>query len=81
MSIDVFELDEKDFYPNNLFLIYKSKNENRERIVQLLLYKKQFYQIKKLNTFIGAEDKRYPCRNCLATFTTEAVLKEHQEMC
>ena len=61
--------------------IYRSKNENvpRDRIVDLLFYRKHCSLTK--NCILSYQQKmEEKVRNCLNTFSTEDVLEKNQEL-
>ena len=46
------------------------------------IYKKQFYIfIKKLDVFLGDHNKKFICRQCLSSYTSENMLIKHKEKC
>ena len=83
LSIDIFELN---FYQHgnkgkhNLIPFEISKNKS-DRVVDLIIYKKHYALIKKINVNLGDHHKNLICRRCFNSYTNENALKNHKEKC
>ena len=47
---------------------------NSDRFVDLLIHKNQYSLFEKLNVFFGDHNKKFICRRCLSSYTTENML-------
>ena len=56
-----------------------SKNNTENRVIDLAIYKKHYVLIKKLNVFIGKKDKKFICRLCLISYTSENMVTKHKQ--
>ena len=83
LSINIFEVsfyqDQKK-WRHKLVPIEVSKNESN-RVIGLLIYKKHYALIKKLNVFLGDHHKTFICRRCLNSYTSRNMLKLHKLKC
>ena len=83
LSVNIFELN---FYPDQnqwkhkLIPIEVSKN-NSDRVIDLAIYKNHYVLIKKLDVFLGDHNKKYTCRQCLSSYTSENMLMKHKQKC
>ena len=83
LSVNVFELV---FYPDQnqwkhkLIPIEISKNDSAG-VIDLAIYKNHYVLIKKLNTFLGDHNKKFICRRCLCSYTSENMLIKHKPKC
>ena len=57
-----------------------SENDSDKDIV-LAIYKNHYAPIKKLDVFLGDHNKKYICRRCLSSYTSENMLTEHKPKC
>ena len=83
LSVNIFELNfyqDKSKWNHNLIPIEISKNES-DRNVDLLLYKKHYALIKKLNVFLGDHHKSFICGRCLSSYTSKSMLMLHKPKC
>ena len=71
---------DKNKWKQNLIPIEISKNKS-DRVVSLLLYIKRYALIKKLNVFLGDHHKKFICRRCLYSYTSEKMLRIHKLKC
>ena len=57
-----------------------SKNIS-DRVIDLAIYKNHYLLIKKLDVFLGDHNKKFLCRQCLNSYTSENMLMKHKEKC
>ena len=82
-SVNIFELnfyEDGNQWKDKLIPIEISKN-NSDRVIDLAIYKNHFVLIKKLDVFLGDHNKKYICRQCLCSYTSENMLIKHKEKC
>ena len=82
-SVNIFQLNfyqDKNKWKHNLSPIQISKKES-DRFVDLLIYKKHYALIKKLDVFLGDHYKNFICRRCLSSYTSENMLMLHKPNC
>ena len=83
VSINIIELN---FYQDNnkwkhkLIPIELSKNE-KDKVIDVLIYKNHYALNKKLNVFIDKEDNKYTCRKCLSGYTSDNMINKHKQKC
>ena len=83
LSVNIFELN---FYQNQnqwkhkLMPIEISKN-NSDKVIDLAIYKNHYVPIKKLDVFLGEHIKKFICRRCLSSYTSENMLIKHKPKC
>ena len=83
LSVIIFELN---FYQDqkqwkcNIIPIEISKN-NTDRIIDLAIYRNHYVLIKKLDRFLGDHNKKFICRRCLSSYTSENMLLKHEQKC
>ena len=65
---------------NKLIPIEISKNDS-DRVIDLAIYKNHYVLIKKLDVFLGDYNKKFICRQCLSSYTSENMLMKHKEKC
>ena len=75
----IFNQD-KDKWKHNLIPIEFSKIDS-DRVFDLLIYKKHFALIKKLNAFLGDHHRNFICRRCLNSYINENAFETHKENC
>ena len=82
LSINIFELN---FYQDQnkgriLKLIPKevSKNDS-DKVIDLAICKNHYLLIKKLDVFLGDHSKKFICRRCLNSYTSEIMLLLHKK--
>ena len=64
LSISIYELNfyqEDSKWKHNLTPIEISKNDTVDRVIDIIINKNLYVLKKKLNVFIGKEDKKYDC--------------------
>ena len=82
LSVNLFEIN---FYQDQNKWKYKiipieiSKN-NTDRIIDLAIYKNHYVLIKKLDIFLD-HNKKFICRRCLSSYTSENMLIKHKTKC
>ena len=57
-----------------------SKN-NSDRFIDLAIYKNHYVLIKKIDVFLGCHNKKYICRQCLSSYTSENMLIKQKQKC
>ena len=83
LSVNLFELN---FYQDQNKWKYKliptevSKNDS-DGVIDLAIYKNHYVLIKKLDVFLGDHNKKYICRQCLSSYTSENMLIKHKQKC
>ena len=83
LSINIFELNfyqDQNQWKHKLIPSEISKNES-DRVIDLAIYKNHYVLIKKLDVFLGDHNKKYICRRCLCSYTSEKMLKKHKTKC
>ena len=83
LFINIFELNfhrDRNKWKNKLIPIEISKNKS-ERVFDLAIYKKYYILIKKLDVFLGDHNKKFICRQCLSSYTSENMLEKHKRKC
>ena len=83
LSVNIFELvfyrDDNE-WKHKLLPIEISKN-NSDRVIDLAIYKNHYVLVKKLNVFLGDHNKKFICRRCLSSYTSENMLIKHKPRC
>ena len=83
LSINIIELNfyqDKNQKKHNLIPIEVSKNDS-DKVIDLIIYKNQYPLVKKLNVFLGDHHKKFICRRCLNSYTSEIMLRIHKPKC
>ena len=83
LSVNIFELNfyqDQNQWKHKLIPIEISKN-NTDRVIDLAIYKNHYVLIKKLDVFLGDHNKKYICRRCLSSYTSENMLIKHKPKC
>ena len=83
LSVNIFELNfyqDQNQWKHKLILIEVSKNDS-DRVIDLAIYKNHYVLIKKLDVFLGDHNKKFICRRCLSSYTSENMLMKHKEKC
>ena len=83
LSVNIFELNfyhDQNQWKHKLIPIEISKN-NSDRVIDLAIYKSHYVLIKKLNVFLGDHNKKFICRRCLSSYTSENMLIKHTPKC
>ena len=83
LSVNIFELvfyQDQNQWKHKLIPIEISKN-NSDRVIDLAIYKNHYVLIKKIDVFLGDHNKKFICRRCLSSYTSENMLIKHKEKC
>ena len=83
LSVNIFELNfyqDQNHWKHKLIPIEISKN-NSDKVIDLAIYKNHYVLIKKLDVFLGDHNKKFICRRCLSSYTSENMLIKHKEKC
>ena len=83
LSVNIFELNfyqDQNQWKHKLIPIEVSKN-NSNRVIGLAIYKNHYVLIKKLDVFLGDHNKKFICRRCLNSYTSENMLMKHKQKC
>ena len=83
LSINIFELNfyqDQNKWRHKLIPIEVSKN-NSDRTFELAIYKNHYVLIKKLDVFLGDQNKKFISRQGLISYTSENMLIKHKQKC
>ena len=83
LSVNIFELNfyqDQNQWKHKLIPIEISKNDS-DRVIDLAIYKNHYVLIKKLDVFLGDHNKKFICRRCLNSYTSENMLSKHKPKC
>ena len=83
LSVNIFELNfyqDQNQWKHKIIPIEIIKN-NSDRVIDLAIYKNHYVLIKKLDVFLGDHNKKFFCRRCLSSYTSENMLMKHIEKC
>ena len=83
LYVNIFEIafyQDQNQRKHKLIPIESSKN-NSDRVIDLAIYKKHYVLIKKLDVCLGDHNKKFICRQCLSSYTSENMLIKHEEKC
>ena len=83
LSVNIIELNyyqDQNQWKHKLIPIEISKN-NSDKVIDLAIYKNHYVLIKKLDVFLGDHNKKFICRRCLSSYTSENMLMKHKEKC
>ena len=83
LSVNIFELNfylDRNQWKHKLIPIEFSRN-NSDRVIDLAIYKNHYVLIKKLDVFLGDHNKKFICRRCLSSYTSENMLIKHKPKC
>ena len=83
LSVNIFELvfyQDQNQWKHKLIPFEISKNDS-DRVIDLAIYKNHYILIKKLDVFLGHHNKKFICRRCLSSYTSENMLMKHKEKC
>ena len=82
-SINIFELNfyqDQSKWKHKLIPIEVSKND-LDRVIDLAIYKNHYIPIEKLDVFSADHNKKFICRQCLSSHTSENMLMKHKQKC
>ena len=83
LSVNIFELNfyqDQNQWKHKLIPIEVSKNDS-DKVIDLAIYKNHFILIKKLVVFLGVHNKKYICRPCLSSYTSENMIMKYKQKC
>ena len=83
LSVNIFELNfyqDQNQWKQKLIPSEISKIDS-DRVIDIAIYKNHYALIKKLDVFLGNHNKKYICRQCLSSDTSESMLMKHKEKC
>ena len=83
LSINIFELNffqDQNKWKHKSLPIEISKNDTA-RVIDLAIYKNHFILFTKSDVFLGNHNKKFFCRQCLSSYTSENMLKKHKKKC
>ena len=83
LSVNIFELSfyqDQNQWKHKLIPIEISKN-NTDGVIDLAIYKNHYVLIKKLDVLLGDHNKKFICRRCLSSYTSENMLIKHKPKC
>ena len=83
LSVNIFELNfhqDQNKWKHKIIPIEISKNES-DRVIDLAIYKNHYVLIKKLDVVLGDHNKKYICRRCLDSYTSENMLMFRKPKC
>ena len=81
LSINIFELNfyqDQNKWRHKLVSIEVSKNYSN-RVIDLAIYINRYILIKKLDVFLGDRNKKFICRQCLSSYTSENMMMKHKK--
>ena len=83
LSINIFELN---FYQGqnkwkHKFIPIETIKNISDRVIDLAIYKNHYILIEKLDVFLGDHNKKFICRQCLRSYTSENMLIKHKQKC
>ena len=82
-SINIFEINfyqDRNKWRHKLIPIEFNKN-NSDRVIDSAIHKNHYNFIKKLDVFLGDHNKKFICRQCLSSYTSENMLMKHKQKC
>ena len=83
LSVNIFEVNfyqDQNQWKHKLLPIEVSENDS-DRVIDLGIYKNHYILIKKLDVFLGDHNKKFICRRCLCSYTSEYMLIKHKPKC
>ena len=83
LSVNIFELNfyqDQNQWKQKLIPIEINKNDS-DRVIDSAIYKNHYILIKKLDVFLGDHNKKFICRRCLSSYTSENMLIKHKPKC
>ena len=83
LSVIIFEINfyqDQNQWKHKLIPVEVSKNDS-DRVIDLAIYKNHYVLIKKLDVFLGDHNKKFICRRCLSSYTSENMLIRHKQKC
>ena len=83
LSVNIFELNfyqDQNQWKHKIIPIEISHN-NSDKVIDLAIYKNHYVLIKKLDVFLGDHNKKFICRRCLCSYTSENMLIKQKAKC
>ena len=83
LSVNIFEINfyqDQNKWRHILIPIEISKNDS-DRDIDLAIHKNHYVLIKKVDVFLGDHNKKFICRRCLCSYTSENMLMLHKPKC
>ena len=83
LSVNIFELNfyqDENQWKHKLIPFKINKNES-DRFINLAIYKNHYVFIKKIDVIFGDHNKKFICRRCLSSYTSENMLMKHKQKC
>ena len=83
LSVNIFEINfyqDQNQWKHKLIPVEISKN-NSDRVIDLAIFKNHYVLIKKLDVFLGDHNKKFICRRCLSSYTSENMLIKQKPKC
>ena len=80
LSVNIFELNfyqDQNQWKHKLKPFEISENDS-ERVIDIAIYKNHYALMKKLDVFLGDHNKKFICRRCLCSYTSENMLMLHK---
>ena len=81
LSVTVLKLifyQDQSKWRHKLIPIEISKN-NSDRGFDLAIYENHYIHIKRLDLFLGDHNKKFICRQCLSSYTSENMIMKHRQ--
>ena len=81
LSIKMFKLNfckDQKKWRHKLIPIEVSKN-NSHRVIDLGNYKNHYFLVKELDVFLRDHNRKFICRQCLSSYTSENMLMKHKQ--
>ena len=83
LSVNIYELNfyqDQNKWKHKLIPIEVNKNES-DKVIDLTIYKNHYALIKKLHIFLADHNKKFICKQCLSSYTSENMLMLHKQKC
>ena len=83
LSVNIFELNfylDQSQWKHKLIPIEVIRNDS-DKVIDLAIYKNHYVLIKKLDVFLEDHNKKYICRRCLSSCTSENMLNKQTPNC
>ena len=83
LSINIFELNFHQYQNKwrHKLIPDEVSNIESDRVIDLLIHQKHYVLIEKLNVTLGDHHKKFICRRCLNSYTSENMLLIHKPKC
>ena len=80
MSYKIVFYQDQTKWRHKLLPVEVSDN-NSDRVIGLAIYENHYILIKKLDVFLEDHNKKFLCRHCLSSYTSENMLMKHKPKC